>query len=495
MRETKPTRIVTVGLVALMLTVSVGAVGMGAMAVQDTTTTTTNETTAGTNETTVVAEGTSPGLNETTTAGANETTTAGANETTTAAANETTTAAANETTTAAANETTTAAANETTVAGEAGKAQVRVAHMSPDAPPVDVLVDGETVVSNLSYGNVTDYAALSAGEHNVTITAAGDPSTVVFSENVTFEADTNYTAVAQGEISENANRPFEVNILEDDFTAPGAGNASVRLVHVSPDAPPVDVTVAGSNTTLFDNVSYGNATAYEEVPAGDYTLEVRPATANDDGEVVGTFNVTLNESTAYSAFAAGYINPAAAPESGQNNPFELILVEDFVFEQVTKTTAAETAAKETTAAKATATTAKKTTAKKAPKETTAKETTAKKAPPKETTVNRTTAKETEITANKTTAQKETTVSETTVAGTETTVTETTAAKETTRQQTTVKATATAKPTKAVETTAKATTVKETTAKEHTPRKTPAKKTTAGETTTDDHKKSSSDDSS
>jgi hypothetical protein len=263
------------------------------------------------------------------------------------------TTTANQTSTATSQ---TTAANQTTTAGQAGNAQVRIAHMSPDTPPVDVLVDNETVVSNLSYGNVTDYASLPAGEHEVTITAAGDPSTVVFSGNETFKANTNYTVAATGLLSGSGDTAFEPVVYEDNFTAPGQGNASVRLVHVSPDAGPVDVTVAGTNTTLFDNVSFRNATAYEEVPVGDYTLEVRPATANNSGEVLKTFNVSLSDRTAYSAFAAGYASQSSVPAGSPDRPLDLILVTDFVASgNVT------TAAPATTTANATTTPAPETT--------------------------------------------------------------------------------------------------------------------------------------
>ena len=231
---------------------------------------------------------------------------------------------------------------------------VRVAHMSPDAPPVDVLVNDDPVVEGIAFGNVTDYLSLAPGEKNVTIRVADDPDMVVFSDNVTFDADTNYTVAATGEVTEGANTTFEPVVFEDDFTVPDSETASVRLAHVSPDAPPVDVTVAETNETLFDNVSFQNATEYVDVPAGDYTLEVRPATEDDDGEVVAEFDVSLEGSTVYTAFAAGYLNPEDAPV---DEPFQLILVVDAEGEKVTttqqapKTTTTERPVKTTTTEK------------------------------------------------------------------------------------------------------------------------------------------------
>ncbi|WP_192498435.1 DUF4397 domain-containing protein [Halorussus halophilus] len=204
--------------------------------------------------------------------------------------------------------------------GSGDTAHVRVAHMSPDAPAVDVLVDGEAALEGVEFGAVSDYLQLSAGEHEVTIQTTED-ETVVFEDTVSFEADTRYTVAAAGEVTEET---FEPLIFEDDFET-DEENASVRLIHVSPDAPAVDVTVEESGAVLYDNVSFGNATDYAEVPAGNYTLEVRPATEDDDGEVVATFDVSLDGDTAYSAFAAGYLNPDEAPT---DEAFDLVVAVD-----------------------------------------------------------------------------------------------------------------------------------------------------------------------
>jgi Domain of unknown function (DUF4397) len=51
------------------------------------------------------------------------------------------------------------------------EAQVRVAHLSPDAPNVDVSVNGEPVAAlqNVPYGTVSPYLPLPAGSQRVTV--------------------------------------------------------------------------------------------------------------------------------------------------------------------------------------------------------------------------------------------------------------------------------------------------------------------------------------
>ena len=220
-----------------------------------------------------------------------------------------------------------AMANDSTMSGMANtsmNASLRIAHMPPDAPAVDIYLDNQTMVSGVEFGEITDCLTVPAGQHTVTITAADNRSAVVFNDTVSLEAAA-YTVAATGEIGENASQPFAPLILQNS-TSPPVNNASVRLAHVSPDAPPVDVTIEGTNTTLFDNVTYGNATEYLEVPAGEYTLEVRAATAgNNSGPVVATVDIDLENGTTYTAFAAGYLDPANA--SGEE-PLDLVVVTD-----------------------------------------------------------------------------------------------------------------------------------------------------------------------
>jgi len=196
---------------------------------------------------------------------------------------------------------------------------LRVAHLSPDAPNVDVYVDGDAVLEDVPFRTVSDYLDLPAGSYDVKITAAGDPDTVVFDEAVELSAGA-FTAAALGELADE-NQPFGVELYEDDRSDPGS-DARVTLVHASPDAPNVDVTVGGD--PLFEDVPFG-AAGTVEVPAGDYKLQVRPATEDNDGDVVDTFKFPAEAGTVYTAFAVGYLAPDDAPA---DVPFDLDVAVD-----------------------------------------------------------------------------------------------------------------------------------------------------------------------
>ena len=202
-------------------------------------------------------------------------------------------------------------------------AMVRVAHLSPDAPNVDVYVDDDPVLEDVPFRAVSDYLELAPETYTVTITAAGDPDTVAFEDEIEVP-EGEFTVAALGELAEE-NQPFEPQVYEDDLGDPGE-QARVRLIHASPDAPAVDVTVEESGDALFEAVEFGGAGAVE-VPPGSYTLEVRPASEDLDGDVVATFDVDLEEGYVYSGFAVGYLGPDAAPA---DEPFDLEVIVDSV---------------------------------------------------------------------------------------------------------------------------------------------------------------------
>lgn len=134
-------------------------------------------------------------------------------------------------------------------------AQLRVVHGSPDAPAVDVYVEGSDtpIFENLSYGDATAYETVPAGTYNVQLRGAGaDPASnpVYETGDVVLGSGNRLTALAAGLFSSaDAADGFRVLGLYEDFSTPAAGNAIVRVVHASPDAPTVDIDVLNDGTS------------------------------------------------------------------------------------------------------------------------------------------------------------------------------------------------------------------------------------------------------
>jgi hypothetical protein len=182
-----------------------------------------------------------------------------------------------------------------------GEAQVRVAHLAPDAPNVDVYVNGEPVLTDVPYTTVSDYLSLPAGTQQVTVYATGDTASPVIDAPVDIAAGGAYTVAAVGLVADGS---LTAKVYEDDLRSPASGNAKVRVVHASPDAGPVDVVPRGGQA-LVSGLTFPEASPYAEVPAGTYTLDVNAAGTNQTALTVP--DATLASGGVYSAFAVGTV--------------------------------------------------------------------------------------------------------------------------------------------------------------------------------------------
>lgn len=178
---------------------------------------------------------------------------------------------------------------------------LRVVHASPDAPPVDVFVDGQKAITNLKFTEATTYVMLPAGSHKVQVfaTGTGPAGKAVIDAALDLKAGQAYTVAAVNLLAK-----IEPLVITDDMTAPAAGKAHLRVVHASPDAPAVDVAVKGGPVP-FKNAPFKAATPYTPVDAGTYTFEIRPTGTTT--AVLTTDPTPLAAGRLYTIFAMGQV--------------------------------------------------------------------------------------------------------------------------------------------------------------------------------------------
>src|SRR3712207_9573819 len=93
---------------------------------------------------------------------------------------------------------------------------------------------------------------------------------------------------------------FPYTTLFRSPAAAQAGNAMVRVIHASPDAPAVDVFVGGQ--AVLTNVSFPAASDYLQVPAGTLAVAIAP-TGQSGGAAVITADVPVPAGQAYTIAA------------------------------------------------------------------------------------------------------------------------------------------------------------------------------------------------
>ena len=170
-----------------------------------------------------------------------------------------------------------------------------------DAPDVDVYLDGQVVngLTGVPFKAVSGYLTVGAATHNVKVYVAGTTTDPVIDANVTLLPGTAYTVAATGLVSAGDLRPL---VLVDDRQGPAANRSVVRFVHLSPDAPNVDIKVM-NGPTLFSNVAFRGFAGYDEVAPGTYDLEARLSSGS--ALALSVPDVTLMGSESYTVFAVG----------------------------------------------------------------------------------------------------------------------------------------------------------------------------------------------
>lgn len=184
-----------------------------------------------------------------------------------------------------------------TQAGE--QANVRVIHASPDAPAVDIYVDGKPAFKGVAFQTATKDAPVMPGERKIQVfpSSANGKGDAVLEKTVTVESGQDYSIVAKGKVAD-----LSLLTLQDQK---GSGNkAKVRAVHASPDAPAVDIAVKGGKPLISD-LEFSNASDYVTLDPGTYDLDIRPAGSSES--VLDLPNIPVESGQNYTAIAVGFL--------------------------------------------------------------------------------------------------------------------------------------------------------------------------------------------
>lgn len=175
---------------------------------------------------------------------------------------------------------------------------VRLAHLSPDTPAVDVYLRSqsgdvaERTFPGVAYGAFSDYLRLPTGLYAVAMRTAGAPADAapVLTTQVSVDAGGAFTVAGVGRYAD-----LGLRVLRDDLSLPAAGRSKIRIVQASVRAPVLDVDVAGG-AAIGSGVAFATTTGYREVAPGTWKLQVQPS---GGGEAV-TLPCELGAGSVYS---------------------------------------------------------------------------------------------------------------------------------------------------------------------------------------------------
>jgi len=200
----------------------------------------------------------------------------------------------------------------TPASAAAGDGYVRLAHLSPDTPAVDVYLMSdsnkvkEQTFPGVAYGAMSNYLRLPAGTYSVAMRKAGAAASTkpVLTTQVTVETGAAYTVAGVGRYAD-----LGLRVLKDDLKLPNADESKVRVIQASVKAPVLDVS-GKSGATIADGVAFATTTAYKQVNPGKWTVLVQPSGGGKASELP----CTLGAGNVYSLLVLDDKNGGLKPE-------------------------------------------------------------------------------------------------------------------------------------------------------------------------------------
>ncbi len=160
----------------------------------------------------------------------------------------------------------------TAASASTGTGYLRLAHLSPNTPAVDVYLysfgdpSAMVVLDHVAYGEVSPYESVPSGEYTVAMRAAGASasSKPVLSTTIDVVSGHAYTVAGMG-----PEAGLRLQVI-DDSLAMARNTALVRVIQASMHQ--TSVTVTAGSTTLGTDLNFTTVTSYKAVTPGTVTV-------------------------------------------------------------------------------------------------------------------------------------------------------------------------------------------------------------------------------
>ena len=214
------------------------------------------------------------------------------------------------------------------------RAAIRVGHFSPNVPGVDVFLKppgaansaDNRVLQNVLFPQDSGFLDVLAGTYDASVALTGSLVGVLNLNGATLARSTSTSVFAIGLLNGSGAQALRLAAYADD-RAPVAGQAKVRVIHLSPDAPAVDVVVLNGSSIVarpVQNLTFPNATAAPlTLPPGTYRVGVTPTGLDT---VVAQQDFTLAAGNVVTIAAVGCLSTTGACTGGQ--PFQFKVLDD-----------------------------------------------------------------------------------------------------------------------------------------------------------------------
>lgn len=174
---------------------------------------------------------------------------------------------------------------------------VRIIHAVPNAPNVDIYVNGSLLTSNLSFGKISKYITLTSNEYDFQIFITGTYDKPLLSQTIPLIANSNYTI----SIVSLDNNLFLFK-LKDSNIPFNKSQTLLRFINLSSNSPLLSLSLP-NGIILFNEAEYLETTGYSQLSSGIYNFEVILGSSDIAKKYIK--NLTLDNEKFYTIYIIG----------------------------------------------------------------------------------------------------------------------------------------------------------------------------------------------
>jgi len=192
---------------------------------------------------------------------------------------------------------------------------VLIVHASPNAPNIDMYVDGARSLYNISYGSDTGYAIINPGTYSFAFTQTGNTTPLV-TQSFTFEGGKLYSIFTIDSVSK-----MKAVYVADNIATISLDSVQIRYFDLSPDAPfHTAVITSGTDSVQYTirgfNDQGGNSDFqnFTSLKAGTYDLKLSQPGSGTPFKVFN--NLVLTGGKVYTIYLKGFYNGSGTQALG-----------------------------------------------------------------------------------------------------------------------------------------------------------------------------------
>jgi len=182
---------------------------------------------------------------------------------------------------------------------------ITVINASPNSPTLEFVLDNQRVQEFSYPDKKIPYFAAFSGSRMARIYEAGNLNLPLYELELRLMQGNYYSLFISG----NKNALGSL-MVEDDLSPTTPGNAKIRFINLSPDAPALDFKIDDDNI-LASNKKFREYTGFQELKAGDYNAIIE----SHDGDAANEpFDLTVEDGKIYTIWAKGLVESTVEEE-------------------------------------------------------------------------------------------------------------------------------------------------------------------------------------